>query len=82
MGTTHRSKLEQQIEMLRLLKTEDRTQTALCYGSNMNQSKGADLIVELAEKCLMAWNEDRRKFWLTPVGNSAIRAYDKLRRLI
>lgn len=82
MGTTHRTKLEMQIEMLRLLQIEDRITTHLMYGCMLNQSKGAALLQDLTEKDLVAWNETTGKFYLTGAGSDCLEAYAALRRLI
>ena len=81
MGT-HRTPLDMKIQMLRLLQTEDRTQTALVYGALLNQTKGAGLIGEMLEKGAIGRNEEKKMFYLTPVGERAILLYDELRGLI
>lgn len=68
--------------MLRLLEKEDRTQTALVYKTVLCQKTGLEIIQELVEKALIAWNERTEHYCLTIAGKIALGRYEALRELI
>lgn len=78
----HRSKLEQQMEILLLLEQEDRIQSDLMYGCKLTHTRLVNLLQELVEKRLIAWNERTEKYWLTITGKDCLGRYAALRELI
>ena len=82
MGERYRSTLEQQMDILLLLKEEDRIQTALMYGCNMDHKRITAHLQYLVERALVAWNERTEHYYLTIAGKDAIGRYEALRELI
>ena len=78
----HRSKLEQQIEILLMLNEEDRLQSDIMYGCKLTHARLVNLLQGLVEKRLMAWNERTGTYYLTIAGKDAIGLYAALRELI
>ena len=82
MGITYRSRREQQMDMLLLLKEEDRIQTALMYGCNLDHRRVTSYLQELVEKSLVAWNERTGRYCLTIAGKDCLGRYAAWRELI
>ena len=78
----HRSKLEQQMEILLLLEKEDRLQTDLMYGCKLTHIRLVDHLQRLVEKALVAWNDRTGKYCLTIAGKTVLARYEALRELI
>jgi len=78
----HRSKLEQQIEILLMLNKEDCLQSDIMYGCKLTHIRLVNLLQGLVEKRLIAWNERTGKYCLTIAGKDALARYAALRELI
>jgi predicted transcriptional regulator len=78
----HRSKLEQQIEILLMLNNEDCLQSDIMYGCKLTHIRLVNLLQGLVEKALVAWNERTEHYYLTIAGKDAIGRYAALRELI
>ena len=78
----HRSKLEQQMEILLLLEKEDRLQTDLMYGCKLTHVRLVNLLQGLVEKALIAWNDRTGSYYLTIAGKDCLGRYAALRELI
>ena len=78
----HRSKLEQQIEILLMLNQEDCLQSDIMYGCKLTHTRLVNLLQGLVENALVAWNERTGTYYLTIAGKDAIGRYEALRELI
>ena len=78
----HRSKLEQQIEILLMLNQEDCLQSDIMYGCKLTHIRLVNLLQGLVEKRLIAWNERTGKYWLTTAGMDALGRFAALSELI
>lgn len=78
----HRSKLEQQIEILLMLDQEDCLQSDIMYGCKLTHIRLVNLLRGLVEKRLIAWNERTGKYWLTIAGKDALGRFAALSELI
>jgi predicted transcriptional regulator len=78
----HRSKLEQQIEILLMLNQEDCLQSDIMYGCKLTHVRLVNLLQGLVEKRLIAWNERTGKYWLTIAGQDALGRFAALSELI
>lgn len=78
----HRSKLEQQIEILLMLNQEDCLQSDIMYGCKLTHIRLVNLLQGLVEKRLIAWNERTGKYWLTIAGKDALGRFAALSELI
>lgn len=78
----HRSKLEQQIEILLMLNQEDCLQSDIMYGCKLTHIRLVNLLQGLVEKRLIAWNERTGKYWLTVAGKDALGRFAALSELI
>jgi predicted transcriptional regulator len=78
----HRSKLEQQIEILLMLDQEDCLQSDIMYGCKLTHIRLVNLLQGLVEKRLIAWNERTGKYWLTIAGKDALGRFAALSELI
>lgn len=70
------------MQMLGLLKEEDRNQTALRHGCNISHPRTVALLAEMVESCLVVWNERTDRYFITPTGESALVFWKALRELI
>jgi len=78
----HRSKLEQQIEILLMLDQEDCLQSDIMYGCKLTHIRLVNLLQELVEKSLVAWNERTGRYYLTIAGKDCLGRYAAWRELI
>lgn len=78
----HRSKLEQQIEILLMLNNEDCLQSDIMYGCKLTHIRLVNLLQGLVEKRLIAWNERTGKYCLTIAGKDALGRFAALSELI
>lgn len=78
----HRSKLEQQIEILLMLNKEDCLQSDIMYGCKLTHIRLVNLLQGLVEKALIAWNDRTGSYYLTIAGKDVIGRYAALRELI